>query len=241
MNRFAKSLAGKGGAAVEFSDVTKIYSTGICALNNISLKIDKGEFVFIVGKSGSGKSTLMKMIMHEEKPSSGEVIVNGCKMSSIKESQVPFLRRTMGIVFQDFRIVETMNVFDNVAFTLRVVGAKSKEIERRTVQALSFVGLASKAFRYPTELSGGELQRVGLARALVNSPSIIIADEPTGNVDPKMSYEIVKLFNEINRRGITVVMVTHEHDLVKDFGKRVIMLEHGTIVADDKPRFVFTD
>ena len=147
----------------------------------------------------------------------------------------------MGIVFQDFRIVETMNVFDNVAFTLRVVGAKSKEIERRTVQALSFVGLASKAFRYPTELSGGELQRVGLARALVNSPSIIIADEPTGNVDPKMSYEIVKLFNEINRRGITVVMVTHEHDLVKDFGKRVIMLEHGTIVADDKPRFVFTD
>lgn len=241
MNFFAWPLTNKGNDIIEFTDVTKIYSTGTRALNNVSLRIDKGEFVFIVGASGSGKSTLMKMIMHEEKPSSGEVVVNGYKMSSIKDCEVPYLRRTLGIVFQDFRVVDTMTVFDNVALSLRVIGAKSRDIEKRTVQALSIVGLTKKAFRYPKELSGGECQRVGLARALVNSPSIIIADEPTGNVDPKMSYEIVNLFNEINRRGITVVMVTHEHDLVKDFGKRVIKLDKGVIVADDKARFVLND
>ena len=189
--------------------------------------------MFVVGASGAGKSTFIKLIMHEETPNTGEVIVNGYKMSQIRRKDIPYLRRTMGIVFQDFRVIPTMNVFDNVAFTLRAVGASTREIRRKVSHALSMVGLGAKARSFPTELSGGEQQRVGLARALVNNPSLIIADEPTGNVDPNMSYEIVELLTEINRRGTTVVMVTHEHQLVRDFNRRVIMLEGGTVVADN--------
>lgn len=218
---------------IEFKGVSKTYNTGTHALSDVNIKIFKGEFVFVVGASGAGKSTFIKLIMREEKPNAGEVIVNGYKMSKIKDREVPYLRRTMGIVFQDFRIINTMNVFDNVAFSLRVVGASNREIRRKVAAALNMVGLAEKARAFPMELSGGERQRVGLARALVNNPSLIIADEPTGNVDPEMSYEIVELLTEINRRGTTVVMVTHEHQLVRDFNRRVIMLENGQIVADN--------
>ena len=220
-------------ALIEFKGVSKNYANGTHALNDVNIKINKGEFVFVVGSSGAGKSTFIKLMMHEEKANSGEVIVNGYKMSKIKRREVPYFRRTMGIVFQDFRLIPNMTVFGNVAFSLRVVGASSKDIRRRVAAALAQVGLGDKARCYPNELSGGEQQRVGLARALVNNPQIIIADEPTGNVDPEMSYEIVDLLTEINRRGTTVVMVTHEHQLVRDFGRRVIMLEKGRIVADN--------
>ncbi len=221
-------------ALIEFKGVSKNYANGTHALNDVNIRINKGEFVFVVGASGAGKSTFIKLIMHEEKCNTGEVIVNGYKMSKIKRREVPYFRRTMGIVFQDFRLIPNMTVFGNVAFSLRVVGASSKDIRRRVASALSMVGLGDKARCYPNELSGGEQQRVGLARALVNNPQIIIADEPTGNVDPEMSYEIVDLLTEINRRGTTVVMVTHEHQLVRDFGRRVIMLEKGRIVADNE-------
>ena len=220
-------------ALIEFKGVSKNYSNGTHALDDVNIKINKGEFVFVVGPSGAGKSTFIKLMMHEEKVNTGEVIVNGYKMSKIKPREVPYFRRTMGIVFQDFRLIPNMNVFENVAFSLRVVGASNKDIRRRVAAVLSQVGLGNKARCYPNELSGGEQQRVGLARALVNNPQIIIADEPTGNVDPEMSYEIVDLLTEINRRGTTIVMVTHEHQLVRDFGRRVIMLEKGKIVADN--------
>lgn len=213
--------------------MSKTYLKGSHALKDVNIKIHKGEFVFVVGSSGAGKSTFIKLIMHEETPNTGEVIVNGYKMSQIRQKDIPYLRRTMGIVFQDFRLIPTMNVFDNVAFALRVVGASSREIRRKVSHVLSLVGLGTKARSFPMELSGGEQQRVGLARALVNNPSLIIADEPTGNVDPNMAYEIVELLTEINRRGTTVVMVTHEHHLVRDFNRRVIMLEDGQIVADN--------
>lgn len=233
INNVISSLQDKDKPLIEFKGVSKTYSTGTNALNDVNIKIYKGEFVFVVGPSGAGKSTFIKLIMREEKPNTGEVVVNGYKMSKIKDREVPYLRRTMGIVFQDFRIINTMNVFDNVAFTLRVVGASNAEIRRKVAHALSMVGLGDKARAYPMELSGGERQRVGLARALVNNPSLIIADEPTGNVDPEMSYEIVELLTEINRRGTTIVMVTHEHQLVRDFNRRVIMLEQGQVVADN--------
>lgn len=222
-----------GQPLIEFKGVSKTYATGTHALNDVNITISKGEFVFVVGSSGAGKSTFIKLIMHEETANTGEVIVNGYKMSTISKKHVPYLRRSMGIVFQDFRVIPNMNVFDNVAFTLRVVGASSIEIRRKVTHALAMVGLGHKARAYPKELSGGEQQRVGLARALVNNPELIIADEPTGNVDPEMSYEIVDLLTEINRRGTTVVMVTHEHQLVRDFGRRVIMLDKGRIIADN--------
>lgn len=233
INNIITSLEDKDSPLIEFKGVSKTYSTGVHALHDVNIKIYKGEFVFVVGSSGAGKSTFIKLIMREEKPNAGEVVVNGYKMSKMKNRDVPYLRRTMGIVFQDFRIINTMNVFDNVAFTLRVVGASNREIRRKVAHALAIVGLGDKAKAMPMELSGGERQRVGLARALVNNPSLIIADEPTGNVDPEMSYEIVELLTEINRRGTTVVMVTHEHQLVRDFNRRVIMLENGQIVADN--------
>ncbi len=219
---------------IEFRGVYKTYDNGTKALSDVNLRINKGEFVFVVGKSGSGKSTFIKLMMHEEKPNAGEIIVNGYKMSNIKRREVPKLRRSMGIVFQDFRLIPTMTVFENVAFAMRVTGASSRQIRKRVSYALNIVGLGDKARSRPTELSGGEQQRVGLARALVNNPSLIIADEPTGNVDPAMSYEIVELLTEINRRGTTIVMVTHEHQLVRDFNRRVIMIDHGTVVADSQ-------
>lgn len=217
---------------IEFKNVSKIYNNGTEALRNLSLNITKGEFVFIVGSSGAGKSTFLKLIMREEVPNSGEIVVNGRKLSTVRKRDVPYLRRTMGIVFQDFRLIDKMTVYDNVAFAMHIVGASDRDIRKRVPYVLGLVGLEKKMDSHPTELSGGEQQRVGLARALVNNPSIIIADEPTGNVDPAMSYEIVELLTEINRRGTTVLMVTHEHDLVKRFPRRVIEIQGGTVVGD---------
>ena len=217
---------------IEFKNVSKVYNNGTEALRNLSLSIAKGEFVFIVGSSGAGKSTFLKLIMREEVPNSGEIVVNGRKLSTVRKRDVPYLRRTMGIVFQDFRLIDKMTVYDNVAFAMHIVGASDREIRKRVPYVLGLVGLEKKMDNHPAELSGGEQQRVGLARALVNNPSMIIADEPTGNVDPAMSYEIVVLLTEINRRGTTVLMVTHEHDLVKRFPRRVIEIQGGTVVGD---------
>lgn len=218
---------------IEFSGVSKTYNSGTHALADVNITINKGEFVFVVGSSGAGKSTFMKLIMREEKANSGNIVVNGYNLTKMPRKEVPMLRRTMGIVFQDFRLIPTMNVFDNVAFAMHVVGAPSRIIRKEVSKALSMVGLGHKARSMPNQLSGGEQQRVGLARALVNNPDLIIADEPTGNVDPNMSYEIVSLLSAINQRGTTVLMVTHDHNLVRDFQHRVIMLDGGRIVADN--------
>lgn len=217
---------------IEFRGVHKTYENGTKALKDINIKIDKGEFVFIVGASGAGKSTFLKLIMREEVANSGEVIVNDFKLSKLKRKEIPYMRRTMGIVFQDFRLINNMTVFDNVAFAMRVIGASQRDVRKRVPYILGLVGLQNKARSFPMELSGGEQQRVGLARALVNNPSMIIADEPTGNIDPEMSYEIVELLSEINRRGTTILMVTHEHDLVKMFNRRVIEIRDGCVVSD---------
>ena len=218
---------------IEFRGVSKTYPSGTHALEDVNIRITQGEFVFVVGSSGAGKSTFMKLIMREEKANTGKITVNGFNLTAMKRKNVPLLRRTMGIVFQDFRLIPTMNVFDNVAFAMYVVGASGRDIRREVSKALSKVGLGHKARSMPAQLSGGEQQRVGLARALVNSPDLIIADEPTGNVDPNMSYEIVSMLTEINKHGTTVLMVTHDHNLVRDFNHRVIMLDGGKIVADN--------
>lgn len=218
---------------IEFRGVSKTYQTGTHALEDVNISITKGEFVFVVGSSGAGKSTFMKLIMREEKANTGKIIVNGFNLTGMKRKHIPMLRRTMGIVFQDFRLIPTMNVYQNVAFAMHVVGASGKNVRREVTKALAKVGLGHKARSMPTQLSGGEQQRVGLARALVNKPDIIIADEPTGNVDPNMSYEIVNMLTEINKQGTTILMVTHDHNLVRDFQHRVIMLDRGKIVADN--------
>jgi len=226
---------------IEFRNVSKVYSTGTHALNKASLTIEKGEFVFIVGSSGAGKSTFLKLIMREEAPTSGTIIVNDMQLDKLKRRDIPKLRRTMGIVFQDFRLIDKMTVYDNVAFAMRAVGAKSKAIKKRVPYILELVGLEQKADRYPSELSGGEQQRVGLARALVNNPRMIIADEPTGNIDPEMSYEILELLSEINKRGTTILIVTHELDLVQSFGRRVITIDKGVVVSDTKDAVGFNE
>lgn len=217
---------------IEFRNVSKVYNNGTEALHNINLTVDEGEFVFIVGSSGAGKSTFLKLITCEEHPNEGQIIIDGQDVSHIRKGKIPYVRRKMGLVFQDFRLIDHMTVYDNVAFAMRVVGASPKAIKKRVPYILSLVGLQHKSKHYPTELSGGERQRVGLARALVNNPSMIIADEPTGNIDPALSFEIVDLLSEINRRGTTVLMVTHEHSLVKHFHKRIIQIHSGEIVAD---------
>ena len=217
---------------IEFRNVSKVYNNGTEALHNINLNVEKGEFVFIVGSSGAGKSTFLKLITCEERPNEGQVIIDGQDVSHIRKGKIPYVRRKMGLVFQDFRLIDHMMVYDNVAFAMRVVGASPKTIKKRVPYILSLVGLQHKAKHYPTEMSGGERQRVGLARALVNNPSMIIADEPTGNIDPALSFEIVDLLSEINRRGTTVLMVTHEHSLVKHVHKRIIQIHSGEIVAD---------
>lgn len=217
---------------IEFRNVSKVYNNGTEALHNINLKVEKGEFVFIVGSSGAGKSTFLKLITCEERPNEGQVLIDGQNISHIRKGKIPYVRRKMGLVFQDFRLIDHMTVYDNVAFAMRVVGASPKAIKKRVPYILGLVGLQHKAKHYPTEMSGGERQRVGLARALVNNPSMIIADEPTGNIDPALSYEIVDLLSAINERGTTVLMVTHEHSLVKHFHKRIIQIHSGEIVAD---------
>lgn len=217
---------------IEFRNVSKVYNNGTEALHNINLKVEKGEFAFIVGSSGAGKSTFLKLITCEERPNEGQVLIDGQDISHIRKGKIPYVRRKMGLVFQDFRLIDHMTVYDNVAFAMRVVGASPKAIKKRVPYILGLVGLQHKAKHYPTEMSGGERQRVGLARALVNNPSMIIADEPTGNIDPALSYEIVDLLSAINERGTTVLMVTHEHSLVKHFHKRIIQIHSGEIVAD---------
>ena len=225
---------------IEFRNVSKVYSSnGVHALHNVSLSIQKGEFVFIVGSSGAGKSTFLKLIMREELPTEGTIIVNNMHLERLPRRKVPYLRRTMGIVFQDFRLISKMTVYENVAFAMRCVGKKNDAIKKRVPYILDLVGLGDKAQDHPSELSGGEQQRVSLARALVNNPAMIIADEPTGNIDPEMSYEIIELLNEINKRGTTVLVVTHEHELVKSFGNRVITIDEGRVISDtDDDRFV---
>ncbi len=217
---------------IEFRHVSKTYDNGTNALRDVSIHIDDGEFVFIVGSSGAGKSTFLKIIMREQVANAGSVIINDYDLNKIKKRDIPKFRRTMGIVFQDFRLIPNMSVYDNVAFAMRVIGAKEKDIRKRVPYVLSLVGLTSKARQLPTQLSGGEQQRVALARALVNNASIIIADEPTGNIDPEMSYEIVDLLNHINANGTTVVMVTHEHELVRRFNHRVITISQGEVISD---------
>jgi len=217
---------------ITFDHVTKIYDNGVKALDDVSIRIDDGEFLFIVGASGAGKSTFLKLIMREEVPNSGTIQVGDYSLNDLRPRQVPYLRRTMGVVFQDFRLIRNMNVFDNVAFAMRVIGASQREVRKRVPYILGLVDLQSKARCYPDELSGGEQQRVSLARALVNNPELIIADEPTGNIDPELSFEIVQLLSEINRLGTTVLMVTHERDLVSRFNRRVIEIDEGRVIAD---------
>ena len=217
---------------IEFQNVTKKYPNGTIALNDVSLRIADGEFVFIVGSSGVGKSTLIKLMLREERASSGVIKVNGKNLGKMPRYKIPKFRRSIGVVFQDFRLIPNMTAYDNVAFALRVTNVPNKEIKRKVPYMLSLVGLANKAKCKPDELSGGEQQRVALARALVNSPSLIIADEPTGNIDPELSFEIVDLLNEINKLGVTIVMVTHEHDLVQQFNRRVITIEKGEVIRD---------
>ena len=217
---------------VQFIDVFKTYENGTKALKGVSFDIRDGEFVFLVGPSGSGKTTIIKLITGEIAPMDGTVNVNGYDMGSIRFSKMPYMRRTLGVVFQDFRLIENKSVFENVAFAMRVVGASNKEIRRRVPYVLELVGLDTRTRRLPQELSGGEQQRVAIARALVNNPSLIIADEPTGNLDPARSLEIMMLLEKINELGTTVLVVTHEKELVNSFSKRVIAIDAGRVISD---------
>jgi cell division transport system ATP-binding protein len=217
---------------IEFIDVVKSYSVGNQALRGVSMQIEDGEFAFLVGPSGSGKSTIIKLITGELKPTSGSVHVNGYSLERIRRREIPHLRRTVGVVFQDFRLIENRTVYDNVAFAMRVVGATNREIRERVPYVLELVGLETKSRRLPGELSGGEQQRLAIARALVNNPSTIIADEPTGNLDPARSLEIMTLLKEINNLGTTMLVVTHEMGLVEQFPNRLIVINDGLIVSD---------
>lgn len=219
---------------IELRKVTKEYSQGIAALNGVSLKIEQGEFVFVVGDSGAGKSTLIRLLMKEIEPTTGEIKVMGQNLSGLAHKDIPFYRRKIGVVFQDFRLLKDRNVYENIAFALRVTEAPSRVIKKKVPAALSLVGLAQKYKSYPKELSGGEQQRVAIARAIINEPSILIADEPTGNLDPANSWEIMKLLEEANQRGTTVIVVTHNHEIVKTMKKRVITMSKGIVVSDEK-------
>lgn len=218
---------------VELRNVSVTYSNGVDALHDVSLRINDGEFAFVVGKSGAGKSTLIKLLLKEISPNSGRIMVNGFNLERLKKSKAHKLRRTIGFVFQDFKLINTMNVYDNVAFVLRSIDSPLKYIRNRVPYVIGLVGLKDKVKCYPSELSGGEQQRVALARALVNDPQLIIADEPTGNLDPNTSIEIIELLKGINECGTTVMMVTHEHELVRQFGGRTINIEKGRITFDD--------
>ena len=218
---------------IRLIDIEKEYDNGTKALKGISLRIDDGEFVFLVGASGSGKSTIIKLMTSEIAPTEGRIMVNGYNLNKITPSQVPYMRRTLGIVFQDFRLIEKKTVYENLAFAMRAVGASNREIRKRVSYVLGLVGLDKKADRYPGEISGGEQQRVAVARALVNNPSMIIADEPTGNLDPQRSLEIMTLLERINEMGTTVLVVTHEKGLVNRFAKRVVTIDNGKMISDE--------
>ena len=219
---------------IELKEVTKEYSKGIAALNGINLRIEQGEFVFVVGDSGSGKSTLIRLLMKEIEPTSGTIIVNGQNLNRMKHQKIPYFRRNIGVVFQDFRLLKDRNIYENIAFAQRVTEKSTRVIKKKVPAALSLVGLAQKYKAFPKELSGGEQQRVAIARAVVNEPAILLADEPTGNLDPTNSWEIMKLLEEINSRGTTVVVVTHNLEIVKAMNKRVITMKKGVVVEDSE-------
>lgn len=220
---------------IEFKNVCKRYNTGTEAVKNASFKIEKGEFAFLVGSSGSGKSTLIKLILKEEEPTSGNIIINGKDTTFLKQSRVPYLRRSMGIVFQDFRLLPDKTVYENVAFAMYIVKATPRHIRRQVPMVLSLVGLSGKAKMYPNELSGGEQQRVAIARAIVNQPKLLLCDEPTGNLDPEKSMEIMKVLEEINNTtGTTIIMATHDKDIVNKMKKRVITLKEGRLISDEE-------
>lgn len=221
---------------IDFKNVTKTYEPNITAVRDMNLHIDKGEFVFVIGHSGAGKSTFLKLMLREEKATKGEVIVNGYNLTKIKEKDIPYMRRTLGVVFQDFRLIPNLTAYENIAFAMRVTNIDEKEIKRRVPYILNIVGLAKKGDKLPTQLSGGEQQRVALARALVHNPDLVIADEPTGNIDPALSLEIMELLKAINSTGTTVVVVTHEHDLAKRYAQRIIEMRKGVIVSDTGAR-----
>lgn len=218
---------------IEMQDVYKTYPNGVVALNGINVRIKQGEFVYVVGPSGAGKSTFIKMMYREEKPTSGKIIVNGVNLAKIKDSKVPLLRRNIGVVFQDFKLLPKLNVYENVAFALEVIEESPKVIRKKVMEVLDLVGLKHKVRSYPNELSGGEQQRVSIARSIVNSPKIVIADEPTGNLDPETSWGIMELFEKINDRGTTIVMATHNKEIVNATRRRVIAIENGKIVRDE--------
>ena len=231
-------MLGSESALIELKDVEMEYDNGTRAIRGISLRIDPGEFVFLVGPSGSGKSTIIKLLTGEVEPNAGRVRVNGFSTRNISERQIPLMRRTLGVIFQDFRLIDKKTVYDNLAFVMRAVGASAKESRKRIPYVLELVGLEQKAYSYPDELSGGEQQRVAIARALVNNPATIIADEPTGNLDPERSLELMDLLVKINELGTTMVVVTHEKDLVDHFGKRVVTIDSGRVVNDSVGGYV---
>ena len=219
---------------IEFKNISKLYNNNVKALSDVSINIESGEFVFLVGPSGAGKSTFIKMILKEVEPTSGNVVVNNTDLSKLARNDVPYFRRKIGMVFQDFRLIPNLNVYENVAFAMKVVEATPKEIRRRVPMVLSLVGLSHKYKMFPNELSGGEQQRVSLARAIVNNPSLLIADEPTGNLDPETAKEIMDLLDDINKAGTTILMATHAKDIVDTMKKRVIAIEGGEIARDEK-------
>lgn len=232
--RWIPTAAKEDKHLVELKNVSVTYgSTGVEALSDVSLKVEDGEFAFVIGRSGAGKSTLIKLLLKELDANSGEVYVNGYNLTKMKKRKVPEFRRTIGVVFQDYRLIDTMTVYENIAFVLRVIDAPTKLIRKRVPYVMSLVGLTDKADSYPHELSGGEQQRCALARALVNSPSLLIADEPTGNVDPELAYELVELLQGINACGTTILMVTHAHEMVRHFGGRIINISQGEVVFDE--------
>jgi cell division transport system ATP-binding protein len=218
---------------IEMQDVWKEYPNGTPALNGVSVKINKGEFVYVVGPSGAGKSTFIKLVYREERPTKGHIFVNGFNIERLKERKVPLMRRQIGVVFQDFKLLPKLTAYENIAFALEVIGAPTRHIKRRVKDVLDWVGLADKADMLPGQLSGGEQQRIAVARALVNNPVVIVADEPTGNLDPDTSWDIMKLFQRINDRGTTIIMATHNREIVNTMRKRVIAIENGRIVRDE--------
>lgn len=227
---------------IEFKNVSKVYKSDVQALTDVNVQIEQGEFVFLVGPSGAGKSTFIKMLLKEVEPSSGQILMNDTDLSSIKRKQVPFYRRKIGMVFQDFRLIPTLNIYENVAFAMRVVGASPKEIRKRVPLVLALVGLSDKYKMFPNQLSGGEQQRVSIARAIVNNPQVLIADEPTGNLDPETAKDIMNIMEDINKAGTTVVMATHAKEIVNEMKKRVIAIEKGAIVRDEKRgRYIYED
>jgi len=227
---------------IEFKNVSKIYGNDVTALSNVNVSIDRGEFVFVVGASGAGKSTFIKLLMKEIEPTKGNIIVNDTDITTLKRKQIPYYRRKIGMVFQDYRLIPTLSVYENVAFAMRIVEASYKDIKKRVPLVLSLVGLSDKHNDFPNQLSGGEQQRVALARAIVNNPSFLIADEPTGNLDPETAMEIVNLINDINKAGTTVIMATHAEQIVNQMKKRVIAVENGAIVRDERRgRYYYED